>query len=308
MSVNSDEILKDVLLAAIKEQRSKRRWGIFFKLVFLILFLSIIGFLFSQNSKGIKSGASTYAALIDIKGEISDDSLANADNIVQGLNEAFKDPNVKGVILRINSPGGSPVQASQVYNEVQRQRLLHPKIKVYAVCTDVCASAAYYIASSANEIYANPSSLVGSIGVLIDGFGFVDTLNKLGVGRRLITSGDHKGFLDPFSPLKPEDLKIAQTLIDGVHAQFIHDVEKGRGSRLKINDDTFSGLAWSGAQALPQGIIDGYGSAAQVARNEIKTDDIEDFTVKPNPIDLFAQRFGASFAQHFGAMFQARIN
>jgi protease-4 len=308
MSVNSDEILKDVLLAAIKEQRAKRRWGIFFKLLFFIIVFGIFAAIFSQNAKSIKSAGSSYTALIDVKGVISDDTLSNADNVVEGLENAFKDPNVKGIILRINSPGGSPVQASEIYNEVMRQRTLHPKIKVYAVCTDVCASAAYYIASSANAIYANPSSLVGSIGVLIDGFGFVDTLNKLGVGRRLITSGDHKGFLDPFSPLKPEDLKIAQEMIDSVHAQFIQDVMKGRGARLKVNDDTFSGLAWTGMQAFPQGLIDGYGSAAEVARNVVKTENIEDFTVKPNPIDLFAQRLGASFAQHLSALFQTKLD
>jgi protease-4 len=297
-SIKSDEILKEVLLSAVKEQRLKRRWGIFFKLSFLALTIFFLFFLFGFNTKFTKS-TGNYAALVDINGVIDNASQANADYIVSGLDSAFKDPNTKGIILRINSPGGSPVQASEVYNEILRQRHLHPSIKIYAVCTDICTSAAYYIASSTNQIYANPASLVGSIGVLIDSFGFVGGLQKLGVERRLLTSGRHKGFLDPFSPLNDNDVRFVTEMLDNIHAKFIQDVVRGRGNRLKINADTFSGYAWTGAQALPQGLIDGFGSAGEVARNVIKTDDIVDYTVKPNPIDLFVQKVGASFAVHF---------
>jgi protease-4 len=301
---NSDEILRDVLFATIKEQRAKRRWSIFFRLIFLVVFLVTVGMLYFPSDSRVlnPSAKGNYAALVDINGIIDANSRANADNIISGIDDAFKDSDVKGIILRIDSPGGTPVQASEIYNEILRQRVLHPHIKIYAVCTDMCTSAAYYIASATDAIYANPSSLVGSIGVLMESFGFTDAIQKLGVQRRLFISGDRKGFLDPFSPLKPEDQKAAQDMLDEVHQQFIHDVMKGRGERLKINPETFSGLVWTGREALPQGIIDGFGSATQIAREIIKTEDVVDFTVKPNPFDLFAQRIGASFASHLGTL------
>lgn len=301
MAMNSDEVLRDVLLAAVKEQRAKRRWGIFFKLIILIFLLIIISASFSKNDRLLTTDKN-FTAMVDVDGIIGPSRQANADNIVTGIDDAFKASGTKGIILRIDSPGGTPVQASEVYNDIMRQRALHPQIKIYAVCTDICASAAYYMASATDAVYANPSSLVGSIGVLMDGFGFTDTLQKLGIQRRLLTSGDHKGFLDPFSPMKPGDEKIAQTMLDSVHDQFINDVKKGRGDRLKINQDTFSGLAWTGQQALGQGLIDGFGSPGDVARNVIKAKHIEDFTVKPNPFDLFADHIGASFASHIGAL------
>ncbi len=301
MAMNSDEILRDVLLAAVKEQRAKRRWGIFFKLI-ILLFLSIIIFSGYSKSNNMLNTDKKFTAIVDVNGIIGASKEASADNIVTGIDAAFKASGTKGIILQIDSPGGTPVQASEVYDEIMRQRSLHPNIKIYAVCTDMCASAAYYMASGTDAIYANPSSLVGSIGVLMDGFGFTGALQKLGIERRLLTSGDHKGFLDPFSPMSPEDAKIAQTMLDSVHKQFIEDVVKGRGSRLKINQDTFSGLAWTGQQALGQGLIDGFGSSAQVARNVIKAGHIQDFTVKPNPFDVFADRIGASFAGHIGTM------
>lgn len=305
MSTNSDELLRDLLFATLKEQRARRRWGIFFKSLFFIFLFSMVYFFWSQNEDTFSTPgkSSAHTALVDVSGDIDADSQANADDIVTGLDEAFKDADTKGVILRIDSPGGSPVQASYVYNEIMRQRALHPDIKVYAVCTDMCTSAAYYMASATDQIYANPESLVGSIGALIDGFGFVDSMQKLGVERRLFVSGAHKGFLDPFSPLNPDDAKFAQTMLDQVHQQFISDVMKGRGDRLKVNQDTFSGLAWTGQQALPLGVIDGFGSAGQVARNVIKADDIVDYTVKPNFFDQFAQQIGASFATRVGTMF-----
>jgi protease IV len=304
MSTNSDELVRDLLFATLKEARARRRWGIFFRSLFFIALFLIIYLIMMPDHDGIPTHGKSvsHTALVDVDGVIDSSSDANADDIVTGLDDAFKDPNTKGVILRIDSPGGSPVQASYVYNEVMRLRNVHPNLKVYAVCTDMCTSAAYYMASATDAIYANQSSLVGSIGVLIDGFGFVGSMDKLGIDRRLITSGQHKGFLDPFSPLNQDDEKFAQTMLNQVHQQFISDVTKGRGNRLKINTDTFSGLAWTGQQALGLGIIDGFASAGQVARDVIKADTIIDYTQKPSFFDRFAQKMGASFGARIGEM------
>lgn len=295
--------LHELLFATLKEQRAKRRWGIFFKFFFLTIFLLIILAIWMQNEQASASEDQPHAALVDINGFIGANGPADADSTIKALNEAFKSPQTKGVILRIDSPGGSPVQASYIYNDVMRLRASHPNIKVYAVCTDMCTSAAYYVASSANDIYANPASLVGSIGVLINGFGFVGAMDKVGVQRRLITSGSRKGFLDPFSPMNPQDDQFAKTMLDQVHQQFIHDVEQGRGTRLKVNADTFSGLAWTGQEALGMGLIDGFGSAQDVARGVLKVKHMINYTVKPNVFDQLASRFGASFAGHLAADF-----
>lgn len=299
MTVNADNILKEVLLASIKEQKAKRRWGIFFKLVFLSMILIGLWLLFFQDRflglSKVKANNNAYVALININGMISAGSVSSADNIIEGIQTAIKDKNVKGIILRINSPGGTPVQASEIYREIVRQESLHPNINIYATCTDMCTSAAYYIASGTKAIYTDPASIVGSIGVLLDGFGFTDSLNKLGIQRRLITAGKHKGFLDPFSPVNNNDQAIAQHMLDQVHQQFIHAVIQGRGQRLKIMPDTFSGLAWTGQEALSQGLIDGFGSVDEIARNLLKTDNIQDFTVKPSPLDLFAEHMGEAF-------------
>jgi protease-4 len=303
MVVNSEEVLRDVLLAAIKEQRARRRWNIFFRFLFLAVIALLLAIFFSDNSP-FSGKPQKFTAVVNVNGIIGPDQEASADKIVSGLDDAFKDTSTKGIVLRINSPGGTPVQASQVYNEIMRQRALHPNIKVYAVCNDMCTSAAYYIASAADAIYANPSSLVGSIGVLMEGFGFTDAIQKLGVQRRLMISGDYKGFLDPFSPLKPQDVQMAQTMLDIVHEQFIRDVEKGRGARLKVNQNTFSGLVFTGQQALSQGLIDGFGSTGQVAREVIKAERIEDFTVKSGLLGFFADRIGASFAHHLAAVME----
>lgn len=291
------KMLEKLVLASVKEQRRHRRWSVFFKLLFFTYIFALLWLFWPEQSINTPAAKShLHVALVDVAGIISDNAPASADNIIQGLQDAFKDKNVENVILRINSPGGSPVQASTIYNELRYLRNRHKKVKVYAVCEDLCTSAAYYIASGADEIYADPTSLVGSIGVLMDGFGFVNTLQKLGVQRRLLTSGSHKGFLDPFSPLKPEDQKIAQTLLDTVHQQFISDVKQGRGDRLKETPDTFSGLAWAGSQALPLGLIDGYGTLYTVARNIIKNKNIVDYTIKPGLLQQLADRIGASFS------------
>ena len=301
MPVNPDDIFRDVLLASIKEQRAKRRWGIFFKSLFFLTFFIIVFSMWLGSSDKSSTKGPNYAALIDVYGVVSPNSDASADAIIPSLDEAFKDPKTQGVILKIDSPGGSPVDASEIYNEVMRLRQKYPEVKVYAVCTDTCTSAAYYIASSANYIYANQASLVGSIGVLIEGFGFVDTMQKLGVQRRLLVSGDHKGFLDPFSPLSARDQSIAQDMLNQIHDQFIADVEKGRGTRLKIDKDTFSGIPWTGSQAMGLGLIDGFGSVRDVARNVIKVKRMKDFTRKSDFFDRIASRLGASMAVHLGA-------
>ena len=292
------EALETLFFNTLKEQRAKRRWSVFFKLLFFIL---LIGFLIIlwPNSANLSNSNKTKAhiGLIDIRGIIDSSAPANADNIIEGLQNAFDDKTTQAVILRINSPGGSPVQASQIYREIRYLQTKHPNIKTYAICDDLCASAAYYIASASDAIYANPASLVGSIGVLMDGFGFAETMKKLGIERRLIIAGTHKGFLDPFSPEKPDEKKIAENMLGDVHQQFINAVKEGRGSRLKENSELFSGLAWSGQEALPLGLIDGFGDLASLSRDLIKDKNIVDYTVKPGLLQQLSDRIGASFAE-----------
>ncbi len=289
--------LEKLLFATLKEQRAHRRWGIFFKSLFFLYLLVMLWLVLPGKNFSTAGKQRSLTALINIEGVIDANGGTKADDVITGLQAAFKDSNTKGIILRINSPGGSPVQASNIYNELRYLRNEHKDIKVYAVCSDLCASAAYYIAAGTDDIYANQTSLVGSIGVLLDSFGFVETMQKLGVERRLLTSGDHKGFLDPFSPMKPDEQKLAQGILDNVHAQFIHDVEAGRGTRLQNNPDIFSGLVWTGSQALPLGLIDGFGDMRSVARDVIKETTIVDYTVTPNYLEKLAHKLGASFSQ-----------
>lgn len=286
------QVLEKLVLEVVNEKRRARRWSIFFRLVFLALIAAVvIDATLDKFSAAASSGPHT--ALVEINGEIAIDSAASADNVNTALQDAFSDPQTKGVILRINSPGGSPVQASQIYAEIERLRAKYDK-PVYAVCEEVCASGAYYVAAAANDIYVNPASLVGSIGVLIDGFGFSGLLDKLGVTRRLLTAGANKGFMDPFTPM-PEDQKAyALSMLAQIHEQFIAAVEKGRGSRLKVNDQTFSGLVWTGESAVQQGLADGFGDVDQIAREKIKAPDIVDYTVQENVAERLIKRFGAS--------------
>ena len=290
--------LEKLVFAAVKEQRRGRRWGTFFKLLFFTYLFIMLWIIWPEETSSLHQPIKNkeHVALIDIRREIGEGTAANADDIITGLQEAFKDKNTEAVVLRINSPGGSPVQAGLVYDEIRYLRNRYKKTKIYTVCTDLCASAAYYVAAATDAIYANPSSLVGSIGVLMDGFGFVDSMQKLGVQRRLITSGAHKGFLDPFSPVKPDEEKYAQGLLDNVYQQFVNRVKVGRGDRLKETPDTFSGLVWTGNKALSLGLIDGYGSIYSVAREVIKNKNIVDYTVKPSILQQLAERIGASFS------------
>lgn len=295
------KILERLVMASVTEQRRNRRWGIFFKSLFFLYLCAAFFMMLPPELSHTAQRGKTHTALIDINGVIANEDRANADDIATSLNQAFADKATSGIILRINSPGGSPVQSAYVYDEIKRLQTKHKNIKVYAVCADICASGAYYIASAADAIYANPSSIVGSIGVLMDGFGFVDTLQKLGVQRRLFTSGEHKGFLDPFSPVKPEELQFVRHMLDNVHQQFIESVKAGRGQRLKNTPELFSGLAWDGNQAKALGLIDGFGSAGYVAREIIKNDNIIDYTVKPNYFEQLANKIGASFAHRFSS-------
>lgn len=294
--------IEKMLLETIKEQKRKRRWGIFFKLTYLFIIAAFVVSIIPDRSITEREIMKNHVGLVDIEGTIFDGSEASADHVVGSLTKAFKDPKTVAVILRINSPGGSPVQADDIYNNIFRLKQEYPNKKVYAVCRDICASAAYYIASAADQIYANQASIVGSIGVLMNGFGFVDAMQKLGIERRLITAGDEKGFLDPFSPVKPQDQAYAQKMLETVHQQFINAVKKGRGARLKNDPTLFSGLAWSGLQARDYGLIDGFGSAGFVARTLIRNDNIVNYTHKRNFFDQITKNMGASFSHEMGAM------
>lgn len=290
-------ILEKLALAALKEQRAARRWGIFFKVLgfgflFVILF---IGMGWSGSSNIDMSGKHT--ALVELKGTIGPDDVS-ADQIIEGLQAAFKDKDTQGVILRINSPGGSPVQAGQIYDEMKRLRAKYPNIPLYVVVDDICASGGYYVAAAADKIYVDKASLVGSIGVLMDGFGFTGTMDKLGVERRLLTAGANKGFLDPFSPVNPQQEAYAKQMLEQIHQQFIQAVRNGRGNRLKETPEMFSGLVWTGAQSIQLGLADGLGSASSVAREVIHADKIVDFTPQEGLADRFAKHFGMALGKN----------
>ena len=292
----------------LQEQRRSRRWGIFFKLL-LGLYLFVFLVIFAAGSLHLSSlGLGKHTSLVDIDGVIAADADASADNIVTGLRAAFKDSETAGVIIRINSPGGSPVQAGYVNDEINRLRKKHPGIPVYAVVTDLCASGGYYIASAADRIYADKASIVGSIGVIMSGFGYVNAMDKLGIERRVYTAGQDKAFMDSFSPVKEEEVAHVKTLLEDIHQQFIKVVKKGRGKRLKDNDKLFSGLIWTGEQALDLGLVDGLGSASYVAREIIGAKNIVDYTYRRPYLDRFADRLGAALGKNIFSYFKSNIN
>ena len=283
---------------ALIERRRARRWGIFFKLLTFayVTLLLVLALPSGWTDKAIKDKGHT--ALIELKGVIAADEKASASNVIEGLRDAFEDDGTKAVILRINSPGGSPVQSSDIYKEILRLRKKYPDIPLYAVVSDMCASGGYYIASAADKIYVNESSVIGSIGVLMNGFGFVDTLGKLGVERRLMTAGEHKGILDPFSPLSEFDRRYIGDLLTGLHRTFIDAVKAGRGDRLKGDDETlFSGLFWNGKEGIELGLADAIGNASYVAREVVGAEDLVDFTSKEDPIERLVNRLGAAAGQ-----------
>lgn len=285
--------LEKLATAAIDEQRRSRRWGIFFKLLgFIYLYLLLaIGMDWIGADPVTKQ---EHTALIDIQGVIGPGADVTAESVVSSLQSAFSNKRTKGLILRINSPGGSPVQTGIINDEIKRLRALHPNIPVYAVVEDVCASGGYYIAAAADAIYVDKASIVGSIGVLMDGFGFTGTMEKLGIDRRLLTAGENKAMLDPFSPLNEKHQQYAQNMLNEVHQQFIDVVREGRGERLKETPETFSGLFWTGEASIKMGLADGFGSSDYVAREVIKAEHIVDFTVREDFATRFAKRLGTT--------------
>ena len=288
--------LENVALAGIQEQRRARRWGIFFKsLLFLYLFVLLFVAMGWTGKKDATTGKHT--AMVELRGVIGPESAASADNIVSGLQEAFKDKRTQGVILRINSPGGSPVQAGHINDEIKRLRAKYPNIPLYAVVEDICASGGYYVAVAADQIYVDKGSIIGSIGVLMDGFGFTGLMDKLGVERRLLAAGKNKGFLDPFSPIRDDQKEFAESMLGEIHQQFITVVREGRGKRLKETPELFSGLLWVGTRSVDLGLADALGSVDSVARDVIKAEEIVDFTPRENIAERVARRFGAAMAQ-----------
>jgi len=290
------DTINRLAFAALDEQRRSRRWGIFFKILIFAYLFALLGlYLWTDGASLHLSGK--HVALVDIKGIISDGTDANADDVITGLRAAFEDTDTTGVIVRINSPGGSPVQAGYINDEIWRLRKKYPNTPLYAVITDMCASGGYYIAVAAEKIYADKGSIVGSIGVRMDSFGFVETLQKLGIERRLLTAGEHKGFLDPFLPERPEEISHIKGLLSEIHNQFIGVVKQGRGDRIKEDPELFSGLVWTGEQAKSLGLVDEIGSAGQVAREVFNTETIEDYTRRTNFLDRALEHLGTTFAR-----------
>ena len=290
------KLLEKLATASLSEQRARRRWGIFFKLLgfgYLAVFL----FIALDMGGADKLPDGRHTAVVYVHGVIDSGGVASAEKINAALQSAFEDKRTAGVILRINSPGGSPVQSGIIYDEIKRLRTKYPNIPLYAVVEDLCASGGYYVAAAADNIYVNKASIVGSIGVLMDGFGFTGTMDKLGVERRLLTAGENKGFLDPFSPQEPQQKAYAKTMLEEIHRQFIDAVRKGRGNRLKESPEIFSGLMWTGTQGIKLGLADDYGTVDSVARDVIKAEKLMDFSVKENIAERFAKRFGADMAQ-----------
>jgi protease-4 len=287
------ETLEKLVFATIKEQRAARRWSIFFRLLFLALALFAIWTYFDLGGTDVES-LGRHTALIEIDGNIDTDGSGSADNVVPSLDKAFSDSGSAAVVLRINSPGGSPVQAGIIVDEINRLKKGYPNKPLYVVVDEICASGGYYIAAAADKIYVNKASIVGSVGVLMDGFGFVGTMEKLGVERRLLTAGENKGFLDPFSPQSEKQKAHAQEMLNEIHQQFISVVRTGRGKRLKETPDIFSGLYWTGAKAVEMGLADGFGTVDSVARDIVKAEDIVDYTAHEGLPERVLKKFGAS--------------
>ncbi|MFT3849942.1 MAG: S49 family peptidase [Propionivibrio sp.] len=290
-------LLEKIAFASIKEQRARRRWGIFFKLAILAYLVTALVLVVDWGSGSEKLADGKHTALVNVRGVINATGDASAEKINGALQSAFEDKGTAGVILRINSPGGSPVQAGIVYDEIRRLRAKYPDVHLYVVVEDLCASGGYYIASAADKIFVDKASVIGSIGVLMDGFGFTGTMEKLGVERRLLTAGDNKGFLDPFSPQDEKQKEHAQLLLREIHQQFIDVVRQGRGKRLKETPEMFSGLMWTGSQGVAMGLADGYGTVDSVARDLIKAEKVLDYSVKENIAERFAKRLGAEVGQ-----------
>ena len=291
------KVLEKLALEGVAEQRRARRLGIFFKLLCFGYLAVVLGFVVDWGQTERLSEGAKFTALVNLTGVIKAKGDANAEHVISALQAAFEDKHTAGVILRINSPGGSPVQSGIINDEMLRLRKKYPAIPLHVVVEDVCASGGYYVAAAADNIYVDKASIVGSIGVLMDGFGFTGSMEKLGVERRLLTAGESKGFLDPFSPQNEQHKDHARKMLGEIHAQFVDVVRKGRGKRLKETPDMFSGLMWSGATSIELGLADGYGTVDSVARDVFNASDVRDFSVKQNFAERFAKQFGADMAE-----------
>ena len=295
------DLVERLATDALVERRRARRWGILFKFLTFAYLVAIFYVLIPNDwsEKGIGK-EEQHTAVVDLEGLIAAGEKASADNVVAGLRDAFEDENTEAVILRINSPGGSPVQSSYIYKEILRLREKYPDIPLYAVVSDICASGGYFVAAAADRIYVNESSVIGSIGVLINGFGFVDAMEEFGVERRLLTAGKHKGILDPFSPMSEFDKEHAADLLSSLHETFIEAVKAGRGDKLKADDTKlFSGLFWNGREGIELGLVDAIGSTSYVAREIVGVEETVDFTSKEDPFERLARRFGAAAGEAF---------
>jgi protease-4 len=290
------DLVTNLATAALKEQRRARRWGIFFKLLTFAYLTFILVIAVDWSGRAEMSSGKKHTAMVEVSGVIAPNTDASAERVTASLQAAFKDKNTQAVVVRCNSPGGSPVQAQTIYDEMRRLRKKYPEIPLYAVVEDVCASGGYFVAVGADRIFVSKASVVGSIGVLMNGFGFTGLMEKIGVERRLITAGENKGMLDPFSPMTEKDVQHAKELMADIHQQFISVVREGRGKRLKENADTFSGLIWTGQKSVELGLADGFGSLESVARDVVKAEDIVDFSTRESVVERFARRFGASAA------------
>jgi protease-4 len=289
------QILSDLVQANLKEQQAARRWKMGLRLGWLLLWVIVLWQVFAHNQTS-SSISKPHTALVNIKGEIADGADASAENVVASMRAALEDSGSQALVLLINSPGGSPVQAGIINDEIVRLKALHRK-PIYAVVEESCASAAYYIAAATDKIYVDKASIVGSIGVLMDGFGFTGLMDKLGVERRLMTAGENKGFLDPFSPQTEAQRKHAQFMLNHIHSQFIAVVKKGRGDRLKETPEMFSGLFWTGQQAVELGLADELASLDQVARDVVKAEEVVDYSRHDNVAERLAKRFGAAMGE-----------
>jgi protease-4 len=297
------EVVNRLVFSALTEQRRARRWNIFFKCLLALYLIAVLVLYMPADWLELSKGTDKHTALVELNGAISDATEASADTVIGGLRDAFEDKKTKGVILRANSPGGSPVQSSYIYHEIRRLRELHPDIPLYAVVTDICASGCYYAVAAADEIYVDQSSIVGSIGVRMDSFGFVDTMQKLGVERRLYTAGESKGFLDPFTPSKQADVEHVGKLLASIHEQFKSAVKEGRGERLKEDPKLYTGLVWTGEESVAMGLTDHIGSAGYVAREVIGAEDIVDFTQEPDLLKRISDRIGVAMARAMSEAF-----
>jgi protease-4 len=290
------EVLEKLVLEGIREQRRARRWSIFFRFLFFAYLVAVTLSVWQPWVELAEPGGK-ITAKVEVKGILLEESPASAEILIKGLKRAFSDPRAQGIVLQMNSPGGSPVQADSVYRAILKLKAKKPKLPVIAVVTDVCASGCYYIASAADKIYVSPSSVIGSIGVVMNGFGFVEAIAKLGIERRLMTAGEHKALLDPFSPIKPEEKAHVESLLQEVHRQFIEAVKQGRGERLKEDPKLFSGLVWTGSQSVALGLADGIGDVDTVAEEVIGAEKVVDFTPQEDVFVRLARKFGTSLGE-----------